>query len=106
MFSTYYAGLHCQSLSIDPTSGKLQFTLKPANKSASIPSFLELSRGITAFGNIIICIHTGLSEVYLIYSRQRRRDKYLLTIFIRENTYIDVVKREVLRGLDITDFGY
>jgi len=51
-------------------------------------------------------MHAGLSEVHLTYSRQGRRGKYLLTKFIREGTYIDVVKREVPRGLDITDLGY
>jgi hypothetical protein len=43
MLSIYHAGLHYQSL----------------------PSLLELSRGITAFGNITTCMHAGLSEVYL-----------------------------------------
>jgi hypothetical protein len=106
MLSTYHAGLHCQSLPINPASGELQSALKPANKPASIPSLLELSRGITAFGNITTCMHAGLSEVHLTYSRQRRRGKYLLTKFGREGTYIDVVKREVPRGLDITDLEY
>jgi hypothetical protein len=102
MLSTYHAGLHCQSLPINPASG----ALKPANKPASIPSLLELSRGITAFGNITTCMHAGLSEVYLTYNRQRRRGKYLLTKFVREDTYIDVVEREVPRCLDITDLEY
>jgi hypothetical protein len=106
MLSTYHAGLHCQSLRINPASGELQSALKPANKPASIPSLLELSRGITAFGNITTYMHAGLSEVHLTYSRQRRRCKYLLTKFVRKGTYIDVVKREVPRGLDITDLEY
>jgi hypothetical protein len=106
MLSTYHAGLHCQSLRINPASGELQSALKPANKPASIPSLLELSRGITAFGNITTYMHAGLSEVHLTYSRQRRRGKYLLTKFVRKGTYIDVVEREVPRGLDITDLEY
>ena len=106
MLSTYHAGLHCQSLRINPASGELQSALKPANKPASIPSLLELSRGITAFGNITTCMHAGLSEVHLTYSRQRRRGKYLLTKFVRKGTYIDVVEREVPRGLNITDLEY
>jgi hypothetical protein len=48
-------------------------------------------------------MHVGLSEVHLIYSRQRRRGKYLLTKFVRDGTYIGVVEREVLIGLDIID---
>jgi hypothetical protein len=44
-------------------------------------------------------MHAGLSEVYLTYSRQRRRGKYLLTKFVREGTYIDVVERVMPRGL-------
>jgi hypothetical protein len=103
MLSTYHAGLYCQSLLINPASGELQSALKPANKPASIRSLLELSRGITAFGNITPSMHAGLSEVYLTYNRQRRRGKYLLTKFVREGTYIEVVKREMPRGLDITD---
>ena len=91
MLSTYHAGLHCQSLPINPASGELQSALKPANKPASIPSLLELSRGITAFRNITTCMHAGLSEIYLIYNRQRRRGKYLLAGFIREDTYLNVV---------------
>ena len=106
MLSIYHAGLHYQSLPINPASGELQSALKLANKPASIPSLLELSRGITAFGNITTCMHAGLSEVYLIYSRQRRRGKYLLIKFVREGTYIDVVKRVMPRGLDITDLKY
>jgi hypothetical protein len=106
MFSTYHAGLHCQSLLINPASSELQSALKPTNKPASIPSLLELSRGITAFGNITTYMHAGLSEVHLTYSRQRRRGKYLLTKFVRKGTYIDVVEREVPRGLDITDLEY
>src|SRR5450432_983247 len=106
MLSTYHAGLYYQSLLINSASGKLQSALKSANKSASIPSLLEFSREITAFGNITTCMHAGLSEVYLTYSRQRRRGKYLLTKFVREGTYIDVVEREVPRGLDITDLEY
>jgi hypothetical protein len=106
MLSTYHAGLHCQSLSTNSASGELQSALKPANKPASIPSLLELSREITAFGNIITCMHAGLSEVHLTYSRQRRRGKYLITKFVREGTYIDVVEREVPGGLDITDLEY
>jgi hypothetical protein len=51
-------------------------------------------------------LHAGLSEVHLTYSGQRRRDKYLLTKFVREGTYIDVIEREVPRGLDITDLKY
>jgi hypothetical protein len=102
MFSTYHAGLNCYSLLINSASGELQSALKPT----SIPSLLELSRGITAFGNITLCMHAGLSEVYLIYNRQRRRGKYLLTKFIRKGTYINVVEREVPRGLDITDLEY
>jgi hypothetical protein len=39
-------------------------------------------------------------------SRQRRRGKYLLTKFVREGTYIDVVEREVPKSLDITDLEY
>jgi hypothetical protein len=106
MFSIYHAGLHCQFLRINLASGELQSVLKPVNKPASIPSLLELSRGITAFGNITIYMHAGLSEVHLTYSRQRRRGKYLLTKFVRKGTYIDVVEREVPRGLDITDLEY
>ena len=106
MLSIYHAGLHCQSLPINPASGELQSALKPANKPASIRSLLELSRGITAFRNITTCMHAGLSEVHLTYSRQRRRGKYLLTKFVREGTYIDVVKRVMPRGLDITDLEY
>jgi hypothetical protein len=106
MFSIYHAGLHYQSLPINPASGELQFVLKPANKLASIPSLLELSREITAFGNITTCMHTGLSEVHLTYSRQRRRGKYLLTKFVREGTYINVIEREMPKGLDITDLEY
>jgi hypothetical protein len=106
MLSTYHAGLHCQSLPINPASNELQYALKPANKPASISSLLELSRRITAFGNITTCMHAGLSEVHLTYSRQRRRGKYLLTKFIRESTYISVVEREVPRGLNITDLKY
>jgi hypothetical protein len=87
MLSTYHVGLHCQSLLINSASGELQSALKPANKPASIPSLLELSRGITAFGNIITCMHAGPSEVYLTYNRQRRRGKHLLTKFVREGTY-------------------
>jgi hypothetical protein len=103
MLSTYHAGLYCQSLLINPASGELQSALKPANKLASIRSLLELSRGITAFRNITTCMHAGLSEIYLIYNRQRRRGKYLLTKFVREGTYINVVERVMPRGLDITD---
>jgi hypothetical protein len=106
MLSIYHAGLHCQSLSINPASGKLQSVLKSVNKPASILSLLELNHKITAFGNIITRMHASLSEVYLIYNRQRRRGKYLLTKFIREDTYIDVVEREVPRGLDIIDLEY
>jgi hypothetical protein len=106
MLSIYHAGLHCQSLPINPASGELQSALKPANKPASIRSFLELSRGITAFRNITTCMHAGLREVYLTYSQQRRRGKYLLTKFVRESAYIDVVEREMPRGLDITDLEY
>jgi hypothetical protein len=106
MLSIYHAGLHYQSLPINPASGELQSALKPVNKPASIPSLLELSRGITAFGNITTCMHAGLSEVHLTYSRQRRRGKYLLTKFVREGTYIDVVKREVPKSLDITDLEH
>jgi hypothetical protein len=106
MLSIYHAGLHCQSLSINPASGELQSVLKPTNKPASILSLLELSRKITAFGNIITCMHASLSEVHLIYNRQRHRGKYLLTKFVREDTYIDAVEREVPRGLDIIDLEY
>jgi hypothetical protein len=102
MLSIYHAGLHYQSLPINPASGKLQSALKPA----SIPSLLELSRGITAVGNITTCMHAGLSEVHLTFSRQRRRGKYLLTKFVREGTYTYVVKRKMPKGLDITDLEY
>jgi hypothetical protein len=106
MLSIYHAGLHYQSLSINPASGELQSALKPANKLASIPSLLKLSRGIAVFGNITTCMYAGLSEVHLTYNRQRRRGKYLLTKFVREGTYIDVVEREMPKGLDITDLEY
>jgi hypothetical protein len=43
---------------------------------------------------------------FLHNSRQRRRGKYLITKFVREGTYIDVVEREVPGGLDITDLEY
>jgi hypothetical protein len=72
MLSTYHAGLHCQSLPINPASGELQSTLKPANKPASIRSLLELSHRIATFKNIITYMHALLGKVLILTSLNER----------------------------------